>query len=339
MFVVQRELGVVMVEARIFPCAFVVAGFAFLAQSTPVAFLLLVFFVAGKTLDRQFLFVERTHFRQMASVALGCMVFASQHVMRVLIVIENQVVPLPVGMARLALGAVAAFVAFLLIVFFVACVACQRGVLETFVAVAFLAFHVGMFASGKTKFGLFMVKFSFLPVALVMAVFALFAEAPFVNILLSVAVIAQPGGFTEFGLGQMATGTFEVYLLVRSLQVVIGFVVVEFFLVEYDKLGVAPFVLGMAETAVVVFQTSMHSGFGADVLGDVFMAVCAKSSLGAPVHQLVAFAAFIFIFGMALDHRTRHDDFLDRVSRRPGAEKTQQGDQAGNKRFSRCEPQ
>ena len=89
MLALKRVLGIlVMIEAGRFPVLVIVTTFAFLTQTSLVAFFLINLAVARHTLHRQFLFIHPPLAGQVAVVALHRLMLAAKGKMSILIVIK-----------------------------------------------------------------------------------------------------------------------------------------------------------------------------------------------------------------------------------------------------------
>ena len=119
----------------------------------------------------------------MASGALCQAVLSAQGVFRVLVVIEDDRLPIPVVVTALALGAEIALV---LIILLVTGDAGRRGALEFWISVAVLANDIPVFP-GQREFCLAVIEKSFLPVAFLVTVGALGAQTAFVFVVFLVA--------------------------------------------------------------------------------------------------------------------------------------------------------
>ena len=164
-----------MIEIQALPALFIVAAFTFFAQTSLMAFFLIVLLVACDTFVWQLSLINRPFLGQVTTVALGWPMFAAKHVVGVDVVVEAQLFPALVSVATFALVAVTAFVGLLLVNFLVTCVAFERGVLISPVEMAFLAFHVFVLAANKREVGFFVIEYSSLPVLFVMATGAFLA--------------------------------------------------------------------------------------------------------------------------------------------------------------------
>lgn len=113
--ITQRKLGGVVVKIAQLPATLVVAGFAFVAQITPMPFFVIVFFVASNALAGPLGFVEVAFVGLMAGTALDLAVLALERVVRVLIVVEDRFFPGLVVVAAFTFAAVTALVAFVVV--------------------------------------------------------------------------------------------------------------------------------------------------------------------------------------------------------------------------------
>jgi hypothetical protein len=83
---------------------------------------------------------------------------------------------------------------------------------------------------------------------------------------------------------------------------------VEFFLVQVDHIGVAPFVVRVAIAASGGFQPTMEASFRPHIVTDVFVAGHAQAVLRFAVKFDVALLALVFHLCVALyDFPWRHD--------------------------------
>jgi hypothetical protein len=164
MFTQKRELALVVVEfGGLFPAAFTVAIATFFAQGF---FVFVVLLMAGKTVLRQF-FTVKVAF--MAGVAGNAAVFATQRVFGVGVVVEGAVFPLHRVVAGFAFFTIQAFMAFVVVVLFMAGVAVEWCVFVFVVLVAIHTLYVSVFAF-ELKFSGAVVKLGFFPVGFVVAV-------------------------------------------------------------------------------------------------------------------------------------------------------------------------
>lgn len=156
-----------------------------------------VLLVAGNTGHIQFGFIKQPLRRQMAIVAAYITVLALEQVFRTLVVIEDALLPILVGMASFAFVAIAALVSFLLllIILLVAGNALhfqlQLGGIgpRNSPLVASVALRLLMLVA-QWELGIVMVEFRLLPIAIVVAGFAFFSQTspmPFLLVILLVA--------------------------------------------------------------------------------------------------------------------------------------------------------
>lgn len=111
----KARLG--MIIGRILPEFFVMAALTLVAK---LAIMLVILLVAGNALGFQFTLVNRSFCRQVAVVALQLQVLVPQPILGIAVMIKNARLPLFLGMASLALVAIAPFVALLLVILLVA---------------------------------------------------------------------------------------------------------------------------------------------------------------------------------------------------------------------------
>jgi len=109
----QCEARLVVIEGRVLPFLFVVATLTFVAE---LAFVLVVLLVASNTGLFQPGFVDIAFLGQMTGVALGLPVLALEQVFGFLVVIEDVGLPVLSRMTRAAFLAVAALVAFFVVI-------------------------------------------------------------------------------------------------------------------------------------------------------------------------------------------------------------------------------
>ena len=169
----QRVLGVsVVIEGYGFPILFAMAFLAFVPEGGSVD---VVFLMAGIAVGRRLVFVQRA---LVAAVALGISMIALEGVRRVAIVLKEQRLPIPFGVAAFALLAVPAFV---LVVFLVARDAVDRGfVLIELSLMAGVAGGRDMPSPQRIFRVKVVVECDGLPVVLSMTRFAFLSVRPFV---------------------------------------------------------------------------------------------------------------------------------------------------------------
>lgn len=115
----------------------------------------------------------------------------------------------------------------------------------------------------------------------------------------------------------MATLAFGCFVFVFEDKA--GLVVFEARFVEYDYLGIAALVVGMAGAAIFVafFKAAVVALFRANIRCGFLVAIKAQASLRLFVETLVAVLAFFLIFRMALNYRARHQCGFSGIGRRP----------------------
>jgi hypothetical protein len=104
----------------------------------------------------------------------------------------------------------------------------------------------------------------------------------------------------------MAVTAFQPSML--TFQFEISEVVIKSEFIEFDDISIASFMIRMAYPAFLpayLFVSAMVARFILYIFGNVLVACHAKLCLLSFIKLVMAFAAFIFVFGMALDHFAR----------------------------------
>ena len=162
MFAQQREFGLVVIECGFLPVLLGMAGLA-LGPELVLVRLFVVLLVANVAhLGRVLVLLV-----DVTLVALHFLVLAQQRILGLLVVIEQDILPVLRGVARLALRTELALVR-LVVVLLVARLALQRRVLELVVDVALVALHVDVLAR-QLELGLVVIEGDCLPVFFDMA--------------------------------------------------------------------------------------------------------------------------------------------------------------------------
>ena len=107
-------------------------------------------------------------------------------------------------------------------------------------------------------------------------------------------------------------------LLMRTQQGEIGLCVVETFRIQHHDLRAAPFVLGMAFTTFLLWESAVKALMFLDICFYFLVAIRAQASLSFLVKTNVAFLAILFELGMPLDHFPGHQRGLSRSERDTG---------------------
>ena len=104
----------------------------------------------------------------------------------------------------------------------------------------------------------------------------------------------------------MAVLALHLFSKVAAFQLETGFsVVIEFLRVERNDFCISSFVLGMAFLAgLLVFHLAMETMHVGYILGDLLMAILAKSGLGAFIELFMALCTFLVVLFMPLDQIT-----------------------------------
>jgi hypothetical protein len=173
-----------------------------------------------------------------------------------------------------------------------------------------------------------------LPLDLVVAVFALLAQAALVAlvVVLPVAGIAVRRRVAELLPRLVAVVAAVPRVLVAAAQFEVGAVVIELLPVELGDFGIPALMVGMAFPAGLVFEAAVQPRVGPDVGRGVLVAVQAQVHLGGLVELLVALLALLFVFRVSLDDRAGHQGLFHladlRHCRRCGGDDEQDGEAA-----------
>ena len=260
----QRKFGLlVVVEQKLFPVFFSVAGFA-LRPELALVRLVVVLLVARHASRLQFVLVQVA---LMTSSAFNRgQVLAQQRKFGLLAMIEQNLLPASIGMAGLALHTELALVR-LDIVLLVATAALQRRLFEFVIAMATRALYIHMFAQQR-KVGFAVVEVGCLPVLFLMAISTLFTQAAFVLVGLFMATDAFGWRLPVFFLREMAVLAKDLFFQMPALQDKASDCVVKTYHIKFGDVRVSPSVLGMALLAFLFF---LHQAVIALLFSDILL--------------------------------------------------------------------
>lgn len=156
-----------------------------------------------------------------------------------------------------------------------------------------------------------MVVAGLLPVVFPVAVSAFLSEPSLVYVVVLMAFYTGGGSLPVLFFGLVAINALTLY--VDALELEISNPVVKDILVEQNHPGAAPLVLRMAMLALFsldIFTPSVKAPLFFYICGDLLVAIETKALLGGLAEVPVAAGAFIFVFGMPLNHLAGHDELL-----------------------------
>lgn len=248
-----------MIETRISPAFLIVTRLTFVAETTLVTCVLIIFFMTGHTFNRWFVLCQRSPLRQMTAVTLCLSVSPAKDIVRVGVMIKAQLIPATVGMTTFALHTIASAVAFFLIILLVTRIAFPGG-LERLVVVTCLALDIGMLATERET-GFPVLKCCVFPTIFIMALAAPFAKAtlvPFLLIILSVTSDTIDRGFAILDRFSFVAA-FALGLLMLSAQPEVALRMIKFFFDKLNDKGLASPVFAMAATTLRFLDPSMKA--------------------------------------------------------------------------------
>lgn len=81
--------------------------------------------------------------------------------------------------------------------------------------------------------------------------------------------------------------------------------------VHIDNASLSPFVFAVAIATSQIIEATMQAFLTEDVLSNLLVAILTKPGLRFLVESQVTTLAFLLIFGVTLNYRTRHQYFFD----------------------------
>ena len=174
----------------------------------------------------------------------------------------------------------------------------------------FVALHVDVLAH-QLEFGFVVIEGYGFPVFFDVALCAVGSQTALVLVVLLVTVVAIAGGIAIFLARLMAVGALHLLFQVTALERVVGFVMVEFGVIEFVDFGIASLVVGMAFfTLLARIHTAVEAALFGEVLADFLVAIGTQLRLRVFIEFLVALLAILFHLGVALDDFSRHQQFI-----------------------------
>ena len=198
----------------------------------------------------------------------------------------------------------------MLVVLLVTGIAKHGRIFEFVVDVALVALHIDMLAH-QLEFGLVVIKGYGFPLFFYMALRAISPQTTLMFVILLVAVVAIAWRIAVFLSRLVAVRALDLLFQMTALERVIGFVMVEFGVVEFIYLGVAPLVIGMTVFALLArLHATMKTALFGEVLAYFLVAIGTQLRLRVLVKLLVALLAILLDLGMALDDFSGHQQYV-----------------------------
>lgn len=295
-----------MIEQRRLPVPLAVAA----RTAFPVAALVCIVLAMASEADRRkLLLIQDTG---MAARACREAMFALEGVFRVAVVVEQNRLPILVGMAALALRAEPLLV---LVVLTVTSDALRRRALEARVAVTGGARHVAVFA-GERETRLAVVEAGFLPIRFEVAIGALRTEAAFVLVVLAMTRETVRRSVAKLFPRGVTVAALDLRRRMRPLERKIRETVIEAARIERRDIHVPPFMFRMARTAFLFLEAAVESLMRLHVARDVLVAIKAQPRLPGLVEAHMALRAVDLEIRMAGDKLAGRKRALERLGPR-----------------------
>lgn len=279
------------IEQRQLPVLLAVAARTTFAIAVLVC---IVLAMARNTCRRKLLLVQET---RMAARACRNTMFAFKRIFRVAVMVEQNSLPILVGMAALALRAEPLLV---FVVFSMTSDALRGRALEARVAVANGAHDVAVFA-GERETRLAVIEAGLLPIRFEVAIGALRTEAAFVLVVLAMTREAIRRSVAKLFPRGMTVAALDLRRRMRPLERKIRETVIEAPRIERRDIHVPPFMLRMARTAFLFLEAAVESLMRLHVARYVLVAIQAQSRLPGLVEAHMALRAVDLEIRMAGD--------------------------------------
>ena len=211
------------------------------------------------------------------------------------------------------------------VIFLVAAVTVQRGVLVPILCVTFFTHHFRVLSS-EGIFRLVVVETDFLPAGLGMAIRARLPNPPFMLVVFFVTGIAGGRRISKLCFRFVTGLAFHLLgIRMRTAQGKIGLCMIERLFVDWSDVLSSAFVVGVTFLALALFlQTSVKSLLLRDIGAYILMAILAELSLCGFVESLMTLGAVVLPFGMSLDDLSGHERRFQIVC--PGERRHEQHD-------------